>query len=43
MLRLLLKLDIMVRNAAIVTYIRSFCENLENYRNSFCDEEIVFW
>ena len=31
----LLKLDIMVRKANVLTHIWSFCENLENYINIY--------
>ena len=38
-----LKPNIMVRKGAIVTYIWSFYENFENYKNWFHYEKIAFW
>ena len=37
----LLKPDIMVRKAAMVTYILSSSKNLENYRKLIYDEKIA--
>ena len=39
----LLKPDIMVRKAAMVTYILSSSKNLENYRKLIYDEKIALW
>ena len=39
----LLKPDIMVSKAAMVTYILSSSKNLENYRKLIYDEKIVLW
>ena len=39
----LLKPDIMVRKAALVTYILNSSKNLENYRKLIYDKKIALW